>query len=130
MQKKAQNRLKLILFYLLLGAAGVYTLLYNLEDSIVFFYPPSKINIKDNVEFRVGGLVKKGSIHKEAANKISFIITDDIKDLQISYQGILPALFRENQGIVAAGKLSGDVFIARELLTKHDENYSPPKVSY
>jgi cytochrome c-type biogenesis protein CcmE len=130
MQKKAQNRLKLILFYLLLGAAGVYTLLYNLEDSIVFFYPPSKINIKDNVEFRVGGLVKKGSIHKEAANKISFIITDGIKDLQISYQGILPALFRENQGIVAAGKLSGDVFIARELLTKHDENYSPPKVSY
>lgn len=130
MQKKAQNRLKLILFYLLLGAAGVYTILYNLEDSIVFFYPPSKINIKGNVEFRVGGLVKKDSIHKEAANKISFIITDGVKDLQISYQGILPALFRENQGIVAAGKLSGDVFIARELLTKHDENYSPPKVSY
>lgn len=128
MQKKAQNRLRIILFYLLLGSAGVYTILYNLEDSIVFFYPPSKININSNSEFRVGGLVKKGSIHKEAANKISFIITDGVKDLQISYQGILPALFRENQGIVATGRLSENVFIAHELLTKHDENYSPPNI--
>lgn len=126
MQKRVQNRLKIILLYLVIGAAGVYTILYNLEDSIVFFYPPSKINVKNGVEFRVGGLVKSGSIHKQAADTISFTITDDIKDLQISYQGVLPALFRENQGIVAVGKLSGDIFIARELLTKHDENYSPP----
>ena len=72
--------------------------------------------------------MKKDSIHKEAADKISFIITDGVKDLQISYQGILPALFRENQGIVASGRLSGNVFIACELLTKHDENYSPPNI--
>jgi cytochrome c-type biogenesis protein CcmE len=99
-----------------------------LEDSIVFFYPPSKIDVKSNEEFRVGGLIKETSIHKEAADKVSFIITDGIKDLQVSYQGILPALFRENQGIVATGRMSNDIFVAHELLTKHDENYSPPRV--
>ncbi|WP_341751809.1 MULTISPECIES: cytochrome c maturation protein CcmE [unclassified Candidatus Tisiphia] len=126
MQKKVKNRLKFILFYLLCSAGGIYMILYNLEDSIVFFYPPSKINeLKLGKELRVGGLVKVGSIRKITADKVHFVITDDIKDLEISYQGVLPALFRENQGIVAVGKLSGNIFIARELLTKHDENYSP-----
>ncbi|MFP3017636.1 MAG: cytochrome c maturation protein CcmE [Candidatus Tisiphia sp.] len=126
MQKKVKNRLKFILFYLLCSAGGIYMILYNLEDSIVFFYPPSKINESTlGKELRVGGLVKVGSIRKITADKVHFVITDDIKDLEISYQGVLPALFRENQGIVAVGKLSGNIFIARELLTKHDENYSP-----
>ncbi|WP_375359315.1 cytochrome c maturation protein CcmE [Candidatus Tisiphia endosymbiont of Neophilaenus lineatus] len=126
MQKKVKNRLKFILFYLLCSAGGIYMILYNLEDSVVFFYPPSKINeSKLGKELRVGGLVKVGSIRKITADKVHFVITDDIKDLEISYQGVLPALFRENQGIVAVGKLSGNIFIARELLTKHDENYSP-----
>lgn len=126
MQKKVKNRLKIILFYLLCSAGGVYMILYNLEDNIVFFYPPSKINeLKLGKEFRVGGLVKVGSIKKITADKVHFVITDDIKDLEISYQGVLPALFREKQGIVAVGKTSGSLFIARELLTKHDENYYP-----
>ncbi|WP_341756192.1 MULTISPECIES: cytochrome c maturation protein CcmE [unclassified Candidatus Tisiphia] len=126
MQKRVRNRLKIILFYLLCSTGGIYMILYNLEDNIVFFYPPSKINeLKLGKEFRVGGLVKIGSIKKITADKVNFVITDDIKDLEISYQGVLPALFREKQGIVAVGKISGSLFIARELLTKHDENYSP-----
>lgn len=127
MQKKAKNRLKIVLFCLLSCSIGVYIILYNLEDNITFFYPPSKINeVKLGQEFRVGGLVKLGSIEKISADKIEFIITDHIQDIKISYQGVLPALFRENQGIVAVGKISDNIFIARQLLTKHDENYSPP----
>ncbi len=90
--------------------------------------PPSKINeIEQGKELRVGGLVKIDSINKIAADKISFVITDNIKDLEILYQGVLPALFREGQGIIAIGQLSDGKFIARQLLAKHDENYRPPK---
>ncbi len=126
MQKGVKSRLKLILFYLLCGTVGVYIILYNLQESIVFFYPPSKINeLKLSKEFRVGGIVKVGSIRKINADKICFVITDNIKDLEISYQGVLPILFHENQEVVVAGKLLGNTFIARELLIKHNENYSP-----
>ncbi len=126
MQNRVKNRLKSIFSCLLAISLGTYLILYSLEDSITFFYPPSKINeTKLGQEFRVGGVVKLRSIEKQAADKITFIITDNIKDLTVSYQGVLPALFRENQGIVAVGKLAGNIFIAKELLTKHDENYSP-----
>ncbi|WP_341790241.1 cytochrome c maturation protein CcmE [Rickettsia endosymbiont of Polydrusus tereticollis] len=127
MQKEVKNRLIAIIICLFLAASGIYIILYNLEKNIIFFLPPSKINEIDNTkEFRVGGLVKVDSINKIEADKISFIITDNIKDLEIFYKGVLPALFRENQGIIAIGKLSNNKFIARQLLTKHDENYYPP----
>lgn len=126
MQKRIKDRLKIILCFLVCSSLGVYITLYNLEENITFFYPPSKINeTKMGQEFRVGGLVKPGSIEKNAPDKIIFVITDNIKDLKISYQGVLPPLFREKQGIVAVGKLANNMFIAKELLTKHDENYSP-----
>lgn len=127
MQKGVKNRLIAIIICLFLASSGIYIILYNLEKNIIFFLPPSKINEIDNTkEFRVGGLVKVASINKIEADKISFIITDNIKDLEIFYKGVLPALFRENQGIIAIGKLSNNKFIARQLLTKHDENYYPP----
>lgn len=127
MQKGVKNRLIAIIICLFLAASGIYIILYNLEKNIIFFLPPSKVNEIDNTkEFRVGGLVKVASINKIEADKISFIITDNIKDLEIFYKGVLPALFRENQGIIAIGKLSNNKFIARQLLTKHDENYYPP----
>ncbi|XVN43189.1 MAG: cytochrome c maturation protein CcmE [Candidatus Rickettsia vulgarisii] len=130
MQKKAKNRLKILLSCLLCSSIGVYMILYNLEDNITFFYPPSKINeVKPGQEFRIGGLIKTGSIQRISANKIEFIITDEIRDQKIFYQGVLPALFRENQGVVATGKILDNIFIAKELLTKHGENYSPPKAN-
>ncbi|MFY9590009.1 cytochrome c maturation protein CcmE [Rickettsia endosymbiont of Halotydeus destructor] len=128
MQKGVKNRLVTIIICLLLIVSGICIILYNLEQNITFFLPPSKINEIDNSkEFRVGGLVKISSINKIAADKISFIITDNIKDLEILYQGVLPGLFREGQGVIATGILSNNKFIARQLLTKHDENYYPPK---
>lgn len=127
MQKGVRNRLITIVICFCSVALGISIILYNLEKSIVFFVPPSRINeVEQGKELRVGGLVKVASIHKIAADKISFIITDNIKDLEILYQGVLPALFREKQGIIAIGKMSDGKFVARELLAKHDENYRPP----
>lgn len=130
MHKKTKNRLLLIGACLFLGFLGTYIILYNLEQNIIFFYPPSKISeIKTHKEVRVGGLVKPCSIVKINPKEIKFVITDKIQDLTVFYQGVLPVLFRENQGVVASGKLSGDSFIATELLIKHDENYMPPEVA-
>lgn len=107
--------------------SGVALLLYAMEDNIVFFYAPSEIKeIHLNKEIRVGGLVKTGSIKQLTPDSIEFIVTDLKQDLAIYYQGIVPLLFREGQGIVAQGRLVNNVFIARVLLTKHDENYKPP----
>lgn len=128
MRKGVRNRLITIIICFCCVCLGVSIILYNLEKNIIFFLPPSKINeIEQGKELRVGGLVKADSINKIAVDKISFIITDNIKDLEILYQGVLPALFREKQGIIAIGRLSGNQFIARELLAKHDENYRPPE---
>lgn len=127
MQRKIRNRFFLLLLYLSLIFLGIYLILYNLEKNINFFYPPSKLDkYSSQKEIRVGGLVKTGSIIKISADKIKFTITDDIAELEVYYQGLLPALFREKQGIVAKGRLEGDIFIASELLAKHDENYFPP----
>ncbi|AFB20936.1 cytochrome c maturation protein CcmE [Rickettsia canadensis] len=128
MQKRVRSRLITIIICFCSAFLGIGIILYNLENNIVFFLPPSKINtIEQDKELRVGGLVKTSSINKIAADKISFIITDNIKDLEILYQGILPALFREGQGIIAIGQLSDGKFMARQLLAKHDENYRPTR---
>jgi cytochrome c-type biogenesis protein CcmE len=108
--------------------AGVYLILSSLNDNIVFFYPPSKIDkIKaiSSRKIRVGGLVKTGSV-KQINQDITFVITDYISDIRVKYRGILPALFRQEQGIVAEGVLMpSGVFQAHRLLVKHDENYAP-----
>lgn len=130
MQKKTKNRLISFLAILASAALGIYFILSSLNDNIVFFYPPSEISkIKSpNSKVRVGGIVRPGSI-ETSRDKTSFIITDHIAGLKVEYAGPLPALFRENQGIVAEGKLtSKELFSASKLLTKHDENYRPPEL--
>jgi len=116
----------------LVSACGVYFILSSLNDNIVFFHPPAEIHKiqPEHRKARVGGLVKTGSIKKYEDGKITFTITDHIAELKIEYKGILPALFRENQGIVAEGKLvDPNLFIASKLLAKHDENYAPPELA-
>lgn len=131
MNKHKKIRLFYITALLCLCSMGVYLILSNLEDNIVFFYPPSEIDkIADSKsKVRVGGLVVENSIVTVAPNKIRFDITDYKKSLTVEYTGILPALFREKQGIVGEGKLVGDIFIATKLLAKHDENYMPPEIA-
>ena len=130
MNKRVRARLLSIIGVFTIASIGVYFILSNLEDNIVFFYPPSDIEkiINAKTKIRVGGLVKENSIIILAPNQIRFAITDYHNDLVVEYIGLLPALFREKQGIVAEGIFSDGVFLAKKLLAKHDENYMPPEV--
>lgn len=102
------------------------------RSNIVFFVTPTEVaegKAPTHTNFRVGGLVEQGSVKKDGL-KVSFVVTDLNKKLRIDYEGILPDLFREGQGIVAQGKLAGnDLFVATQVLAKHDEKYMPPEVA-
>ena len=114
-----------------LGCAATLVLT-ALSDNIVFFYSPTQIaekQIPPERRFRMGGLVEAGSVKKSAdSQEIRFTVTDTHKTVAVVYRGLLPDLFREGQGVVAEGSLGADgVFVAREILAKHDENYMPPE---
>ena len=116
-----------------LGCAATLVLT-ALSDNIVFFYSPTQIaekQIPPERRFRMGGLVEAGSVKKSAdSQEIRFTVTDTHKTVAVVYRGLLPDLFREGQGVVAEGSLGADgVFVAREVLAKHDENYMPPEVA-
>jgi cytochrome c-type biogenesis protein CcmE len=104
------------------------------KDNIMFFKSPTEISQNDfpvNRSFRLGGMVKEGSLQRlENSLKVQFEVTDYGADVQVEYEGILPDLFREGQGVVAIGRMQNKhLFVAEEVLAKHDENYMPPEVS-
>ncbi|MDH3266500.1 MAG: cytochrome c maturation protein CcmE [Gammaproteobacteria bacterium] len=108
--------------------------LQAMKDSMMFFVSVTEVSegkYPDNRNFRVGGLVKDGSVHREEGSlEMTFLVTDLRCDLPVSYTGVLPDLFREGQGVVAHGQLDEvGVFIADEILAKHDENYMAPEVA-
>jgi len=103
-----------------------------LNDEIVFFYDPSDIVVGNKVapgqKFRIGGLVEDGSVSKQST-QVSFIVTDGAHSVPVTYDGILPDLFREGQGIIAEGELTKDgEFVAQNVLAKHDEQYIPKEL--
>ena len=122
-----------IIIILTLGLA-TKLILMALEDNIVYFYTPNDLNEKfgdaQNIQnkIRIGGLVLESSIKKEGEKTI-FMITDRKKEVRVVFDGPLPDLFREGQGIVAEGMFQNNNFIASEVLAKHDENYMPPEVA-
>lgn len=121
-----------MLILLVIGLA-VTLVLYALRQNINLFYTPSQIANNEapyGVTIRVGGLVENGSFkHQGDSLKSLFRVTDIQNTVTVTYEGILPDLFREGQGVVARGQLSANsVFIAEEVLAKHDENYMPPEV--
>ena len=133
--KPKSQRLIILFFFLTLLGLSTFLVLKSLEDNIVYFYSPTDINEKIlsneidlSKKIRIGGLVKENSILKEG-KKISFKIHDGIDEILVIYNGILPDLFREEQGIVALGKIENKNFSAIEILAKHDENYMPKEVS-
>jgi cytochrome c-type biogenesis protein CcmE len=103
------------------------------RSNLVFFYSPTEVlEGKAPVDklFRIGGMVEKNSVQKSPDGlKVDFIVSDMNKRLPVHFEGLLPDLFREGQGIVAQGKLVGGRFVAREVLAKHDENYMPPEAA-
>ena len=115
-----------------LGLAAVLVLT-ALQDSIVFFHSPTDVlekKIEPGQRFRLGGLVEVGSVQRDQGTEVKFTITDANQTINVRYQGVLPDLFREGQGVVTEGKLGADgVFVADSVLAKHDENYMPPEVA-
>lgn len=114
-------------------ALAAILVLFAMRDSIVFFYTPSDLTeqkLTKDQRFRLGGLVADGSIKRGDGTKVRFVVTDTIETVPVVYDGILPDLFREGQGVVAEGKLdTAGTFQADTVLAKHDENYMPPEVA-
>jgi cytochrome c-type biogenesis protein CcmE len=112
-------------------AAGL--VMFALRDNIVFFYTPTQLAEKHpapGARLRIGGLVKQGSVVKSEGRDVSFAITDTAKEVAVTYTGLLPDLFREGQGVVADGVLTGEGrFRADSVLAKHDERYMPRDVA-
>jgi len=131
--KRVKSRIFFLSFFIILVIFVIFYTLKSLEDNVVYFLSPTEINSKSDISFtkkiRVGGLVKAGSINREA-NILNFVITDLKNEILVSYNGLVPNLFSEGKGVVAEGKLKDrKYFIADKILAKHDENYMPPEVS-
>ena len=132
--KSRHKRLSFLLLGLAaLGVASVF-ILNAFNSNLVFFFSPSQIAAKEapiGRSFRIGGMVEKGSLKREANGlTVNFVVTDTAKTIAVVYNGILPDLFKEGKGVVAQGKLTEDgVFHADEVLAKHDENYMPPEAA-
>ena len=133
---KRKKRIYLISLFFITIATSIYLILWALRDNIVFFYSPSeiqqKINLKEIDEMsklRLGGMVKESSIEQLNNGSINFIITDFDREMVVFYKGIIPDLFKEQQGVIAEGSINNEgIFVANSILAKHDENYMPPEV--
>ena len=130
---RKQKRFTMILSGLAVLAVAAGLVLYALRDTIVFFYTPSEIaekGVQPGQRLRLGGLVEKGSWKHGEGTVNNFVITDTVKTIAVAYNGQLPDLFREGQGVVAEGVIDGGgVFQADTVLAKHDENYMPKEVA-
>jgi len=130
---RKQRRLVLIGSALSVLAVAVALVLGALKDSIVFFNSPTDIaekHIAAGTRIRLGGLVKEGSVQRGDNLQIRFEVTDGKNSIRVAYQGLLPDLFREGQGVVTEGALDGaGLFKADNVLAKHDENYMPKEVA-
>ncbi len=130
---RKQRRLVLIGSGLGVLAIAIALMLSAFRDSIVFFNSPSDIEAKHiaaGTRIRLGGLVKNGSLFHGNDLKVRFTVTDGSREVPVTYQGVLPDLFREGQGVVAEGALDGaGQFNADTILAKHDETYMPKEVA-
>ena len=130
------RRKRLFAVLAILIGVGAATALATLafQDNLLYFYNPSQVMAGEAPQgrtFRIGGMVTQGSLERTAGTlKIRFIVTDFRHSIPVNYEGLLPDLFREGQGVIAHGRLteSGE-FVADEVLAKHDENYMPPEVA-
>jgi cytochrome c-type biogenesis protein CcmE len=115
-----------------LAIAGMFVL-NAFQSNLVFFFTPTQVfqgEAPKERAFRVGGMVKEGSLVKDGEN-IQFVVTDFAHEVPVKFKGLLPDLFKEGKGVVAQGKLSDNkLFAASEVLAKHDENYMPPEAQH
>jgi cytochrome c-type biogenesis protein CcmE len=129
-----RRRMMLVGLIVLGVGAAVAFALTAFQDNLLYYYTPTDISAgKAPVDrvFRVGGMVPEGSFKRASGSlEARFVLTDYEHNVNVSYTGVLPDLFREGQGVIARGRLSADgLFVAEEVLAKHDENYMPPAVA-
>jgi cytochrome c-type biogenesis protein CcmE len=129
---KTRHRRLLLAGIALLLVGGITALVLNAFNSnLVFFFSPTQVMAGEAPAartFRLGGLVEAGTVQREGV-KVRFKVTDTASSLPVEYEGILPDLFKEGKGVVAQGQWRDGVFVAREVLAKHDENYMPPEAA-
>ena len=129
-----KKRLFFIIFLVTGIAVAAGFALYAFNQNLMFYFAPSEVKegkAPVNKLFRMGGMVVEGTFKRQDKSlKVFFDLTDYKDTVTVQYEGILPDLFREGQGIISRGKLNADgVFVAEEVLAKHDENYMPPEVA-
>ncbi|MGI9418105.1 MAG: cytochrome c maturation protein CcmE [Geminicoccaceae bacterium] len=133
MRLRKQQRMILVVVAVLLLGGATALVMAALSDSVAFFATPTDIaegKVERDKNFRIGGLVVDGSVGRRDDGVVTFALTDQANEVSVSYEGILPDLFREGQGIVAQGRIGDDgTFVASEVLAKHDENYMPAEVA-
>jgi cytochrome c-type biogenesis protein CcmE len=134
MTTKRKQRLAVVILIMLGTGIATALALTAFRENMLFFFDPSQIVAGDvplDRQIRVGGMVEDGSIQREADSlRIAFSITDFQHSVLVKYEGILPDLFREGQGVIAIGKMQADgLFKASQILARHDENYMPPEVA-
>lgn len=131
--KTRHKRLAIIVTGVVALSAAMLFVLNAFRSNIVFFFSPTEViegKVPVDKTFRIGGLVENGSVKKSPDGlKVEFVVTDLKNRIPVYYEGILPDLFREGQGVVAQGRLEGGRFLAREVLAKHDEKYMPPEAA-
>ncbi len=133
MKPHRRKRLGIIIFIATGLSLAVGLTVYALRQNINMFYTPTQVaqgEVASGIDFRIGGMVKEGSIvEAQDSLKVDFVTTDYVSEVLIKYDGILPDLFREGQGIVAEGQIDANgVFMASKVLAKHDENYMSQEV--
>ena len=129
--KPRHKRLLIVGLVLAVIGAAAALILNAFQSNLVFFFSPSQIASKEapiGRTFRLGGLVVAGSVKRDGV-AVNFEVTDTAKSVPVHFEGILPDLFKEGKGVVAQGKLQDGVFVAKDVLAKHDENYMPPEAA-
>ena len=129
-----KQRLQIVVLILFASSLAAALIIYVLGENSNYFFSPSQVlrgEAPENVTIKVGGLVVEGSIERSPDSlDVSFVVTDRMSTIKVTYNGILPDLFAENEAAVATGKLdSSNILHASQVLAKHDENYTPPNVA-
>lgn len=131
MNSTQKKRLGLIAGGLIICGAAAALVFNAFEENLVFFFSPSQVAAHEAPEgraFRIGGFVQEGSVQRQKDGvTVRFEVTDTAHTVPVTYKGSLPYLFKEGKGVVAQGKLQNGVFVADQVLAKHDENYMPPE---
>jgi cytochrome c-type biogenesis protein CcmE len=128
--KPRHRRIALIVTGLAGLSVAAWLVFSAFEQNLVFFFTPTQVAANEAPKgraFRVGGMVEAGSVKRQPDGvTVQFVVTDTAKSMPVAYKGVLPDLFREGKGVVAQGRLENGLFVASEVLAKHDENYMPP----